>query len=409
MISWFLFLGKGSIYVWATGNGGLVDDDCNCDGYTSSIYTISVGAISSYGLSTYYDEQCSSTMCVTYTGDSHKGNEEEYKLITTALHHECVKSFRGTSSAAPLAAGIFALVLQANPNLTWRDLQHIVVHTAQKTSPKDDGWKYNGANILFNHKFGFGSINATALVNAAEKWKHVAEQHVCHVKGFKNQEKAFLRDGILKVRMWTDGCAGNTKNRIKKLEHVQVTVSLKHNRRGALSINAISPSGTRSMLLSTRKYDKSTAGLDDWEFMTVHFWGEDPRGRWEIEFKDNSDKLFQKKNTIDIEEEEKHEIDARRKKAHRDEIPRPQEDINKKRHKRSEADDLSDNYDKYRDEIRHGRRGSDYMRDEIATEDEVRQLQDVLQDDENYGMYRKKSRYPGYLSSISMTLYGTDS
>ncbi|KXJ16913.1 hypothetical protein AC249_AIPGENE242, partial [Exaiptasia diaphana] len=97
-------------------------------------------------------------------------------------------------------------------------------------------------------------------------------------------------------------------------------------------------------------------------------------------------------------------------KAHRDEIPRPQEDdLDKKRHKRSKADDLSTNYDNYRDEIRHGRYGTDYMRDEIASEDEVRQLEDVLQDEQNYGMYRKKSKYPGYLSSISMTLYGTDS
>lgn len=400
----FCLSGKGSIYVWATGNGGLVDDDCNCDGYTSSIYTISVGAVSSYGLSTYYDEQCSSTMCVTYTGDSHKGNEKEYKLITTDLHHGCTQSFRGTSSAAPLASGIFALVLQANPNLTWRDLQHLVVQTAQKTSPKDSGWKYNGANVKFNHKFGFGKLNATSLVSAAEHWKHVPEQHVCHVTGIHHVKKPFERDGILKVRLRTDGCAG-TKDEINKLEHVQVTVSLKHERRGALSIDIKSPMGTNSMLLSTRKYDKSTIGLDDWTFMTVHLWGENPKGWWTITFKDNSDKLNVVKETVDMEEEEKHEIDAKRKKAHRDEIPKP-EDFN--RGKRSEEEQLASHYNTFRDEIRHGRFGSDYMRDEIASEDEVKQLQDVLQDEENFGMYRKKSKYPGYLTSISMTLYGTD-
>lgn len=35
--------GKGSIYVWASGNGGHKGDDCDCDGYTDSIYTFSVG------------------------------------------------------------------------------------------------------------------------------------------------------------------------------------------------------------------------------------------------------------------------------------------------------------------------------------------------------------------------------
>ena len=38
--------GKGIIYVWASGNGGSNNDDCNCDGYTSSIYTLSVSSAS---------------------------------------------------------------------------------------------------------------------------------------------------------------------------------------------------------------------------------------------------------------------------------------------------------------------------------------------------------------------------
>ena len=36
-------------------------------------------------------------------------------------------SFRGTSAAAPIAAGAVALALQANPCLTWRDVQHLIV------------------------------------------------------------------------------------------------------------------------------------------------------------------------------------------------------------------------------------------------------------------------------------------
>jgi len=31
--------GKGNIFVWASGNGGRYQDNCNCDGYTNSIYT----------------------------------------------------------------------------------------------------------------------------------------------------------------------------------------------------------------------------------------------------------------------------------------------------------------------------------------------------------------------------------
>ena len=75
--------GKGNIFVWATGNGGLTDDDCNCDGYTTSIFTISIGCIGNRGLSAYYTEKCSSTLAVTFNGASHKeGTENKVVRIT---------------------------------------------------------------------------------------------------------------------------------------------------------------------------------------------------------------------------------------------------------------------------------------------------------------------------------------
>ena len=61
--------GKGSIFVWANGNGGLFDD-CAADGYASSIYTISVGAIGVDGNPSPFDEPCSAKMVVTYVTDS---------------------------------------------------------------------------------------------------------------------------------------------------------------------------------------------------------------------------------------------------------------------------------------------------------------------------------------------------
>ena len=60
--------GKGSIFVWANGNGGTADD-CAADGYSSSIYTISVGAIGVGGEPSYYDEECSAKMTTAYVTD----------------------------------------------------------------------------------------------------------------------------------------------------------------------------------------------------------------------------------------------------------------------------------------------------------------------------------------------------
>ena len=65
----------------------------------------------------------------------------------------------------------------------------------------------------------------------------------------------------------------NTVAKIDRVEHVVLTVSFVHRRRGDVSIDLISPSNTRSEMLSTRKYDDSDEGLDEWHFMTVYCWG----------------------------------------------------------------------------------------------------------------------------------------
>lgn len=62
--------GKGSIYVFASGNGAASDDNCNFDGYTNSIYSITVGAIDRKGMHPYYSELCSAQLVVTYSSGS---------------------------------------------------------------------------------------------------------------------------------------------------------------------------------------------------------------------------------------------------------------------------------------------------------------------------------------------------
>ena len=62
---------KGAIYVWAAGNGGSNFDSCAADGFSSSIYTISVGAADEHGREAYFDEQCSSKMAVAYAHNSY--------------------------------------------------------------------------------------------------------------------------------------------------------------------------------------------------------------------------------------------------------------------------------------------------------------------------------------------------
>ena len=62
--------GKGSIYVFAAGNGGEDYDSCAADGYTNSIYTISAGSADQRGRQADYDEKCSAKMVVTFSYNS---------------------------------------------------------------------------------------------------------------------------------------------------------------------------------------------------------------------------------------------------------------------------------------------------------------------------------------------------
>ena len=61
--------GKGSIYVWAAGNGGDVGDTCAADGYVQSIYTIAIGSVASDGEPAYYDERCSAKIASTFVSN----------------------------------------------------------------------------------------------------------------------------------------------------------------------------------------------------------------------------------------------------------------------------------------------------------------------------------------------------
>lgn len=73
----------GSIFVWASGNGGKHRDNCNCDGYTNSIYTISISSASQSGVMPWYLEQCSSTLATTYSsGDTHDQNIVSFILCS---------------------------------------------------------------------------------------------------------------------------------------------------------------------------------------------------------------------------------------------------------------------------------------------------------------------------------------
>lgn len=64
-----------------------------------------------------------------------------------------------------------------SPTLTWRDVQYLLVYTADSSKlTHDHEWRQNGAGLWFSHQSGFGAVDAEALVTRARHWIGVPDQ-----------------------------------------------------------------------------------------------------------------------------------------------------------------------------------------------------------------------------------------
>ena len=223
-----------NIYVWAGGNGRQNGDSSNYDGYANSPYTFAIGAVDYYGNQAYYSESGANLLAVApSSGASGRG------IVTTDLMGlngyspgECTNQFGGTSSAAPLAAGIIALLLEARPDLSNRDVMHIIANHATKIN-----------NLFHSNEFGFGMLKVPPLIEACKTWQKV-----------KPMGKAVY--GVSNMSF---------------IEQVLVTITMTHTKRGDIEISLVSPK-TTSILAS--KHGDLYSGTFTWTFKSFRHWKE---------------------------------------------------------------------------------------------------------------------------------------
>ena len=160
--------GKGSVFIFGAGDGAEGYDQCGYDGYANSHFTLTVGALNVAGKAAHYSERCSAVLVSSPGGDwlQGMGTLTDYSSDDDPAK-ACDPNFEGTEAAAPLVAGVVALMLEANPNLTWREIQHILLSTATKNDPLHQDWTQNGAELWVNHHYGFGMVNAAKAVEMA--------------------------------------------------------------------------------------------------------------------------------------------------------------------------------------------------------------------------------------------------
>ncbi len=277
--------GLGSIHVWAAGNGLGSRDNVNYDGYANSRHTIAVSAIDHNGVQSSYSEPGAPIIVASYS--SNPG------IVTTDLmgadgynglgDNNYTNRFGGTSSAAPAAAGVVALMLQANPNLTYRDVQHILVNTARKNHASDGDWTLNGAGHDVNHKYGFGAIDAGAAVNAALSWTSVADE--ISITSGTSIVNAAIEDKPGDAPFGDPVYATISITQNIRIEWVELLFNATHTYRGDLELVLTAPSGTQSVLAEVHNDSNDNF---NWVYTSARHWDEESLGDWTLRVRDGA-------------------------------------------------------------------------------------------------------------------------
>ena len=163
--------GKGSVVCYAVGN----DDLDFVSFYAAHPDVIAVAATTSKDVhATYSNRGREVTICAPSNGDwpitagraswdegvSWESGEFRYWRDGKS-RGDRYKHFGGTSSACPLVAGICALILSVNPELTAKEVKEILMKTADKIGSPSE--YVNGHSV----KYGAGRVNADKAVAEA--------------------------------------------------------------------------------------------------------------------------------------------------------------------------------------------------------------------------------------------------
>ena len=279
--------GLGNIFVWSAGNGLTANDNVNYDGYANRREVIAVTAIDPSGIQSTYAEPGAAILVAGYSwkGTGSTGFVPSTDRSGTAgyntaagVNGDYIGTFSGTSAVAPAVSGIVALMLDANPTLTWRDVQAILGYSTRQNDAGGGGWTTNGAGRKVSHKYGFGALDAAVAVNKALTWKNL---------GPETSESSGLItvNGSIPDNTGAARTSSVTLNSLTRIEKLEVTLTASHASRGQLRVVLTSPDGTQSVL--AEQHNDPNANYSSWTFSSVRHWDEIAKGTWTLSVTDS--------------------------------------------------------------------------------------------------------------------------
>lgn len=214
--------GKGTVMVRPAGNvhfdpttGEFFGRNVNDDGFASDPRVITASAARSDGRVTSYADRGACILVAGMSGDLPLGFPNIFTTDRTgtlgmnqvtfptepALSDYVFGSlgFTGTSASAPMISGICALILSVNPNLTYRDVQQILIHASRHIDKADPDLRRNGAGYWVDHHTGFGIPDAAEAVRLAETWQNRPPM-LRHVYASDVTTNVPIADATLRVR-----------------------------------------------------------------------------------------------------------------------------------------------------------------------------------------------------------------
>ncbi len=192
--------------------------------------------------------------------------------------------FGGTSSACPTVAGVAALVLSVNPDLTAAEVRQILQQTADKIVDPDPDPQFGfrkGTYEANGHSqwFGYGKVNAFKAVQAAQRQIATPLSSSRQIQG-RNDTSVAIPDNDLNGV--TSAIAINDTSLLRE---IQVTVNLEHSFLSDIEIRLVAPKG-QTVLLQSRNLGRRTQLQTTYSLRTTpslrQLLNQSVAGRWQL-------------------------------------------------------------------------------------------------------------------------------